>query len=74
MDRKEIENQALHLSREDRADLIQRLVLSLDAPSSEELQSEWLYEARRRARELDEGSVEPVSGDEVAKKARKLIR
>ncbi len=74
MDRKEIENEALHLPIEDRADLIHRLVLSLDAPSSGELQSDWLSEARRRARELDEGTVQPVSGDEVARKAGRLIR
>lgn len=32
MDIQKIENEALHLPRKERADLIQRLVLSLDTP------------------------------------------
>ena len=34
---------------------------------------DWLLEARRRAEELDDGSVQAVPGDEVMKKARVLI-
>ncbi len=51
MDLQQIENEALHLSKEKRAQLIQRLVLSLESPSAEELRSDWLLEARRRAEE-----------------------
>jgi len=74
MDRQKIEDEALHLPREERAQLIQRLILSLDAPSEDELRSDWLHEARRRAEELDRGSVQAVSGDEVMRKARALIK
>ncbi|MEH6670690.1 MULTISPECIES: addiction module protein [Halopseudomonas] len=74
MNLQKIENEALHLPREERAQLIQRLVLSLESPSEEELRSDWLLEARRRAEELDSGSVQAVSGEEVIRKAKALIK
>ncbi|MCK0767841.1 addiction module protein [Chromohalobacter canadensis] len=74
MDLQKIEDEALHLPKEERARLVQRLVLSLEAPSEEELRSDWLLEARRRAEELDSGSVQRVSSDDVMRKARALIR
>ena len=74
MDLQQIEDEALHLPQKERAQLIQRLVLSLESPSDEELQSDWLLEARRRAEELESGSVQTVPGDEVMRKARALIR
>ncbi|WP_081194870.1 addiction module protein [Halomonas sp. BC1] len=74
MNLQKIENEALHLPREERAQLIQRLVLSLESPSEEELRSDWLLEARRRADELDSGSVQAVSGEEVIRKAKALIK
>ena len=74
MSLQKIENEALHLPKADRAKLIQRLVLSLESPSEEELQSDWLVEARRRAQELDDGPVQAVSGDDVMRKARALIK
>ena len=74
MNLQRIEDEALHLPKEQRTQLIQRLVMSLDLPSEEELRSDWLLEARRRADELDAGSVKAVSGDEVMQKARALIK
>lgn len=74
MDLKQIEAEALHLSEEERAELAQRLLLSLDAPSEAENSEDWLLEAKRRARELDDGTVEPVPAEEVRRKARSLLR
>lgn len=74
MNLQKIADEALHLPKEERAQLIQRLVLSLDAPSEKELQSDWLLEAQRRAEELDNGSVQAVPGDDVMRKARALIK
>ncbi|WP_421848071.1 addiction module protein [Marinomonas sp.] len=74
MNHQSIEDEALHLPREKRALLIQRLVLSLESPSEKELKSDWLLEAKRRAEELDNGAVQTVSGDDVMKKARALIK
>ncbi len=74
MNLQRIEKEALHLPKEERAQLIQRLVLSLESPSEEELRSDWLIEARRRAKELDNGSVQAVPAYEVMRKARALIK
>jgi putative addiction module component (TIGR02574 family) len=74
MNLQRIEDEAPHLPKEERAQLIQRLVLSLESPSEEELKSDWLLEARRRADELDSESVQAVPGDDVMRKARALIK
>ena len=74
MNLKQIEDEALHLSEEERAELAQKLLLSLDTPTMDEIEEDWLVEARRRARELDEGIVQPIPADEVRKKARALLR
>lgn len=73
MDLKTIEAEALHLSKEERVQLVQSLVSSLDTPSMAELRSDWLREAQRRAEELDSGMVNAVPSDEVMRKARALI-
>ncbi len=71
---KQIENEALHLSEEERAELAQKLLLSLDTPSQKEIEEDWLVEAQQRARELDEGVVQPIPAEEVRRKARALLR
>lgn len=70
----QIEAEALNLSEEERAELAQKLLLSLDTPSEEEVAEDWLMEAQRRARELDEGIVQPVPAEEVRRKAQALLR
>jgi Putative addiction module component len=74
MDLKTIEHEALSLSPEDRAKLAQKLILSLDLLSREEVKELWLIEAERRARELDRGEVQPIPAKEVRRKARALLR
>jgi len=70
----QIEAEALNLSGEERAELAQKLLLSLDTPSEEEIAEDWVMEAQRRARELDEGVVQPVPAEEVRRKAQALLR
>ena len=65
---------ALDLPPDERASLARRLPLSLDEPPEEELAEIWLSEAQRRARELDRGEVQPVSAEEVRRKAGALLR
>lgn len=71
---KQIEDDILHLSEEERAELAQKLLPSLDSSSEREIAEDWLVEAQRRARELDEGIVEPVPAEEVRRKAQALLR
>ena len=74
MDLKQIELQALDLSEEERAQLAQKLILSLESSSEEDLDKKWLLEAKRRAIELDNGNVQATPADEVRKKAQTLLR
>lgn len=74
MNSKTIEQDALRLPPNERAHLAQKLLLSLDALSENEIEEAWLNEAMDRAYELDEGIVQPVSANEVRRKAQKLLR
>jgi putative addiction module component (TIGR02574 family) len=74
MKSKRLEEAALSLPSEDRAKLAEKLLLSLNDLSAEELGEAWLQEASRRARELDRGEVEPIPAEEVRRKARALLR
>jgi putative addiction module component (TIGR02574 family) len=74
MNAKQIEVEALHLTLVERAALAQKLLLSLDSPTPDEVLGEWLVEARRRAQELDDGTVTAVPAEEVRRKARALLR
>ena len=74
MNLQEIEREALHLSEEERAELAQKLLLSLDTPTEAEIAEDWLLEADRRARELDAGLVEAIPAEEVRRKAMSLLR
>ena len=74
MNLKQIQDEALNLPADERAELAQKLLLSLDSPSDSEIEEDWLVEAKRGAKELDEGTVQPVSADEVKRKAQALLR
>jgi putative addiction module component (TIGR02574 family) len=74
MSLEQIEDKALQLSEEDRAKLARKLLLSLDVLSESERVEDWLIEAQRRAKELDAGTVQPISAEEVRRKAVTLLR
>ncbi len=71
---KQIELEALHLPENERAELAQKLLLSLDSPSEDEISDDWLLEASRRAKDLDSGLVQPISAEDVRLKAQALLR
>jgi len=64
MNAKQIEVEALHLTLDERAALAQKLLLSLDSPTPDDILGEWLVEARRRAQALDDGTVKAVPAEE----------
>jgi len=74
MDFSSIEEQALSLSAEDRARLAHELLDSLDQLSPAELRGLWLDEAERRAAQIDRGEATLVPAEEVARKARALLK
>jgi len=70
----EIEREAMHLTEDERAELVQKLLLSLESSGEAEIAADWLTEALRRARDLDEGLVQPIPAEEVRRKALALLR
>ena len=71
---KTLQEAVLDLPPNEREDLARKLLLSLDDPSEEELAQTWLLEAEQRAGEIDRREVEPISAEEVRRKARTLLR
>ena len=67
-----IADEALCLSGEDRARLAEKLWDSLG--DGEPLNPAWLAEIERRRAEVREGSVKPVPGEDVSRKAWELAR
>lgn len=70
----QLEKEALHLSEDQRAKLAQKLLISLDEPNEDENAKEWLEAARQRAKDIDNGLVQPVSAEEVRRKALSILR
>jgi hypothetical protein len=73
MELKQIEQEALQLSAAQRAMLAQKLLLSLDELSEDEIHEEWVKEASNRANQLDSGLVKPVPANVVRDKAKSLL-
>jgi putative addiction module component (TIGR02574 family) len=70
----QIESEALGLPVQDRAALAQRLLLSLEEVSESEFEQLWSDESVRRVSDFETGKSLSISGEEVAKKARALLR
>ena len=62
-------SEALQMPNTVRAFVAERLIESLDFDSDVDLSPEWKAELDKRCREIDEGTVAPIDGDEVFKKA-----
>lgn len=74
MNLNQLESAAFALPIQDRATLAKRLLLSLEEISETEFDSLWGEESARRATEFDTGIVQAIPSDEVAIKARALLR
>ena len=69
-----IRREALSLSVQERAELAEQLLSSLDALSESEIEQLWLQEAARRAEEVDWGLTKRVAADEVRLEAQALLK
>jgi putative addiction module component (TIGR02574 family) len=70
----EIEAKIRSLSREDKADLLRALIAELDGPADADVEQAWLVEAQRRYREVQEGTVNPVPGEQVFEHLRTRLK
>ena len=73
-DYKEIQHSALELDENHRAKLAKKLIASLDQQVDEDIEQAWLDEVKRRKAEIKSGKVTPISGKEVHKAARELLK
>lgn len=64
----EIMNAALALPPSARATLAEHLMESLDAEDQENVDALWAAEAERRDRELEDGTVTAIPGEEVIRR------
>lgn len=69
-----IEQEILHMPESQRAQLAQKILLSLDMQTDCDMDDQWLNEAKVRAQELLNGTVEPIPADVVREKALSLLR
>lgn len=65
----EISEATMLLDLEDRARLAGKLLLSLDEPSSSELERLWLDEAERRLEDFRSGKTQGIPAEEVFRRA-----
>jgi len=73
MTNEQVENEALKLKPEARAELAEKLLRSLEELSDEEIGRLWAEEAVRRDEELDSGAASMRDAEDVFKDARARI-
>ena len=61
----EIEAKIRFLSIEDKTELLRVLIAEIDGPADADVERAWLVEAQRRYREVREGKVQSVPGEDV---------
>lgn len=73
VDIEQIEREALELPPEQRARLVDRLWESLDDTTVPGLSKEWQADIKERGRDIDEGRVQLIPGEQVVREARELV-
>jgi putative addiction module component (TIGR02574 family) len=71
---RELESEAMKLSRRQRARLAQRLISSLDQEVDADAERLWFAEAERRLADLKSGKVAAIPAERVLKKVRAALR
>jgi putative addiction module component (TIGR02574 family) len=56
-----------------RADLVDKLIKSLNSPIQKEIDELWSKEAEKRVKEIESGEVEPIDGEKVFQEIRNRI-
>jgi hypothetical protein len=69
-----IEEEIRELSVADKETLLRVLGEELDGPADSEVDAEWLREAQRRGREIDDGVVDCIPAEQVFSRLESLIK
>jgi len=70
---KELTRQALELKPEERIELAETLLTSVDGFTSPEIEAAWMEEIARRMEEVEKGQAKLIPADEVHRKARAMV-
>lgn len=65
--------QALALSPEERIELAETLMTSVDGFASPEIEAAWQEEITRRVAEIEKGQAQLIPAEEVHRKARAMV-
>jgi putative addiction module component (TIGR02574 family) len=71
---KEIVNAAIKLTENDRLQIVEEILASLEPESDDDVDAAWATEVERRSIEIKEGIVRPIPWSEVKSQARKRVR
>ncbi len=63
-------DEALLLPREDRAELVEQLIRSLNIPAQEDIDKLWAAEAEKRIRDYEKRKIKALEGEQVIKEIR----
>lgn len=69
-----LEEKILSLPCEERVYLVEKLLKSLNSPSSEDVEKTWMEEAERRIDEIESGKVKTIPTNQVFQDIRERIR
>ena len=69
-----VRREALSLPVQERAELAEQLLSSLDALSEPEIENLWFREAARRAAEMDQGITKRIPAEVVRREAQALLK
>jgi len=70
----ELKSKIRTLNTEERAELIRLLIADLDGPPDANIQKAWVEEAQKRYREIIEGEVQTVPGEQVFENLRSRLK
>jgi putative addiction module component (TIGR02574 family) len=66
--------EALLLPIEDRAELVEQLLQSLNVPTQKEVDRLWTEEAEKRVKEYEEGKIKSIDGTNVIMEIRERFK
>jgi putative addiction module component (TIGR02574 family) len=69
----QLEREVLALPPEERARLTDKLWASLEDSTCLQISREWMDEIERRCKEIDQGRVEMIPGEQVLREAQELL-
>jgi putative addiction module component (TIGR02574 family) len=70
---KKLSDEIMLLPREIRAELVEKILESLNVPTQAEIARLWKIEAEKRVKEYDEGKIEAINGEQVVREIRNRL-